>query len=1327
MYEYPKALDFFQQALAISLQTKKRDLEAYVLNSLGDISYKSKDFQKAIEYYQQSLAAAKESKDKDTQARSLETIGDIYHNSLKDDQKALGYYQQALTIARESKNRDREKSVLFSLAQVYKSQKNEQQAIDYHRQAVLINLENLKLNCESNNSYALGAAYEYLMKDYPKALSYYQQALEIARKANKRDCELMALEGTLDTYDDLKDYRKVIVASQQALVIAREIKDRESEFKILAYGLAKAYNSLQDYPKAIEYYQQAVAVARTTQKRDIESKLLSDIGDIYHDKLEEYAKAVEYYQQSLSIAQEINNRPYQLPNLTGLALASYHLKSYQKAIEYFQQALALAQDIKDYDKTTNILINLANTFHELKDDQKAIAYYKQSLQVAQESKDKELERSTLIRVGWNHGINLGDWQQSLEYFQQALAIARETKNRQGEGEALWSIGNAYIYTGNLPQGIELTQQALVASRETHDLEHEGWSLGNLAAAHMMQGDLEKALELSQQSLAIARGERSTNGQTFKSRDLEGLSLVILGVAYEVGRNDYRKAFELEQQGLVMAREAKNRFLESFALSYLSTSYQERSEYPKAIETAEQSLAIAREINLSMAELIALFNLGNIYGSLGDYPKAISFYEQALAIAKQTQNQPMEGMTLLMLGDIYDSQGNDQKTIELAQQAAVVFEASKSPLMKSLALGVLSTGYAGLQDYPKAIATTEESLTIARSLKNRGLESGYLGGLGYLYRKSGKLQQAISFYQAALATNPTPELPGSGSAARHGLARAYRSLNMPTTAIAYYKQAVSGVEQVRQKIQGLPPQLQNSFLYSGRKGETTADVYRELADLLLSQGRILEAQDILELLKVQEIRDFTKTRGKTPEVGFSASETQIKQADGSLIALGQQIYQCQQVHCPQLSQLLDQRDTLTKEFNQKIQSIEQEVRSRRAQDEGFFDPSKVSKLKAVVEAQPGTVLIYPLVLEDKIWLVWAAQGGIVKTTEVGNVKQQQLRETVLKFRQLLARPSSSKNEVKATGKQLYDWLIKPLEPELKHNKIHNLVFALDRVTRYIPMSALFDGEKYLIENYTVSTVLSADLTDTRDRIPPGTQSTSVLALGLSNSVAGFPALPNVPAELDAIVRKQPNNSQGIYPGLEFLNRDFNFRALRDNLPGHQLLHIATHGEFVPGSPDASYLLLGTGEKLAIPEIATLQDLSNVQLVVLSACKTALGKEGQDGNEINGISYYFLNSGAKAVMASLWSVNDDSTRVLMQNFYGNLAKGTATTPITKAEALRQAQLSLLNGNELTARTTEQRSSLELEARLNSSTTSTSRSPSSFSHPYYWAPFILIGNGL
>jgi CHAT domain-containing protein len=487
---------------------------------------------------------------------------------------------------------------------------------------------------------------------------------------------------------------------------------------------------------------------------------------------------------------------------------------------------------------------------------------------------------------------------------------------------------------------------------------------------------------------------------------------------------------------------------------------------------------------------------------------------------------------------------------------------------------------------------------------------------------------------------------------------------------------------------------------------------------------------LELLKVQELRDFTKdTRagGENSGIATNPSEAEILKIHGTLITLGREIEQCQQTQCQQKSQLLDQREVIAKEFDENVRSLEQEIRSRRANDKAFLDPTTLGgNAEEIVSAQPGTVLIYPLVLEDKLWILWAASGGITKSIEVPQVGRRQLSETVVKFRQLLQNPNSNLAELKATGKQLYDWLIpQSLQKELNENQIQNLVFSLDHVTRYIPMSAVFDGEKYLIENYNISTIISANLTKMSDRLPPGTQNTSVLAAGLSEAKSGFNPLPNVPAELDAIVRQSPTDSQGIYPGLKLLNQAFDRKALRDNLAGRQILHIATHGKFVPGNSYDSFLLLGNGEKLPIPEIQSLRDLGKIHLVVLSACETALGDTRQDGTEIAGLSYYFLSGGAKAVMASLWEVNDESTRLLMEHFYSDLAKSTTDSPITKAQALRQAQLSLMQGERTTAANAGSRTSLEARPRPGAQTTATA--VPGFSHPYYWAPFILIGNGL
>ncbi|NJL11218.1 MAG: CHAT domain-containing protein, partial [Calothrix sp. SM1_7_51] len=260
--------------------------------------------------------------------------------------------------------------------------------------------------------------------------------------------------------------------------------------------------------------------------------------------------------------------------------------------------------------------------------------------------------------------------------------------------------------------------------------------------------------------------------------------------------------------------------------------------------------------------------------------------------------------------------------------------------------------------------------------------------------------------------------------------------------------------------------------------------------------------------------------------------------------------------------------------------------------------------------------------------------VPKIFEVG-VGRNELGKTVQEFRQLMeecekrACGSSDIARIQPVSQKLYTWLIKPLEGELKNNGIQNIVFALDRVARYVPMGALFDGKKYLIENYTIYNVLSADLTDTT-KIPLKADNTTVLAMGVSEAVRQFRPLPNVPQEIDAIVRNNSSNT-GIYPGQKFLNSSFDFRNLRDNLANNKILHIATHGEFVAGQKNASYLLLGTGEKLTISNIRNLTGLNNINLAVLSACQTALSGHLQDGIEIASVGYYFLNSGTKAVIA------------------------------------------------------------------------------------------------
>ena len=300
-----------------------------------------------------------------------------------------------------------------------------------------------------------------------------------------------------------------------------------------------------------------------------------------------------------------------------------------------------------------------------------------------------------------------------------------------------------------------------------------------------------------------------------------------------------------------------------------------------------------------------------------------------------------------------------------------------------------------------------------------------------------------------------------------------------------------------------------------------------------------------------------------------------------------------------------------------------------------------------------------------------------------------------------------------------------------------------------MAALHNGNQYLIERYTLSTVTAAWLTPTANPLPINPADVSVLALGLSDEVPDndltddvpyFAPLKHVANELDGIVRSSSNTNDltGVYSGTNLLNKDFDDSAFyRLKFDDHQILHIATHGLFVPTNLYSSFLMLGTREDWRISEMQNVgQQFADLSLVVLSACETALGGNQQsssetedlDGREISGIAQTFLDAGADAIIASLWKVSDASTSALMQQFYLELAKRTEENPVTFSQALKRAQISLLTGNvDPAVAETLNRGLVNWGENSTETRNRASETIPDFSHPFYWAPFTLIGNGL
>jgi len=1260
---YEDAIDRYEQLIALYAALGQPAGEANAYVDLGNIHFDLGNFTEARQYY---AAAVSRWQDLDDHERDLA----IALLRLSDTQIRLGNFDEARHRAEDAL--DLFESLPDPAADADASD-SASAPFDKHafiRQAH----SNISLSYLRTNRYeaafdtlnlSLGitrtaANLEADLGKWPEAIRIARGVVDLLLIANPFSFGfLQTLQGLLT----LSDFSFTVIdnADIAANVLSEFTADR------VRNPLVRAENSLKTQ---LDNAQQA------GDQRDQLSALLG-LGRI-NLELQRYDEAIARYGEALELAQALASLSAEAEALLGLSTSHYHLSELDPLKDYANQLLRLATQ-QDFENQAFYLasahLNLARQSFSESDHEATQSQAEEALGQFQAL------RTSVATAPDSSPLTL----RTLPKGQQSLA--------DGVANAHLLLAHSHISQGNYDRAIDNANLALEDFKALQDLSGEASALLILSAANEKLGQYQRAMDLAREALYVSR---NIGDLTAEASALNTIGNVLYAQRrYRQASNSFGLARDiLETQGQLeesLGRGAVPRIvgrIESALETILSfipgnTGLGRLAFFVSATRSIVNiSEGVAAHTGLSDTSLV-----------LGETDQAFQFYTDTQKIAQELGDVQSEVNALIGLSRVYLLKQDPASARDRAQEAIELADEIRYQSGLGYAYIALSQAYLGLTEndgalYPEAFSAAQAALVIFSDI-------GEQEGL-------------------ALALSSTGDvLAAQGNRA---------------TAIAFYKKAVETKESIEQEI--TTSKLQLSYARS------SLEIYRKLVDLLIEQDRVLEAQYYLERLKAQELREYTNDEraGNTgPQASLLPQEAEIIAEYNTLVEFGKRLRACEATSCANLSALRTQRDNQFREYRQAISNLDTFVSDRLATGDNpdlLLNPTTfANQAKEIIDQQPGTVVVYPLVLDDKLWLLWAADGRVISRREVP-VSREELGNTVIRFRQLLQDRYSDLDELKAVAKQLYDWLIAPIETELTANQeIHHLVFSLDRTTRYIPMAALYDGEQYLIEKYTVATILSASLTDVSRRTPVGTEGVSVVGAGVSQGVENFSPLTHVPIELDAIVREQDNpaDTRGLYVGEQLLDASFTFNALRDALAGRQFLHIATHAEFVPGDRDASYLLMGnrreqaTAEKLPIPEIETLGTyMEDVHLVVLSACQTALGGPNQEGLEIAGLGYYFLKSQVDAVMASLWNVSDASTSQLMQEFYGVLATSKTSNPVTKAEALRQAQLALLRSNDAGAAGDDR---FTLVPRNDEA----ERPAAGLAHPYYWAPFILIGNSL
>lgn len=1054
------------------------------------------------------------------------------------------------------------------------------------------------------------------------------------------------------------------------------------------------------FHEALASYQQALA----SQNETNESSLI--IGNILHNAalsariLGQFDIAQSYIEQSIEIAQEHDNYLLLGRSLNEAGVITYNLSQFDLAQNHYKQALEITRTIENQEIETHILDNLGVLHRRQGNYANALDFHQQALTLSEALAEQSIQARILNNIGIVYDL-YGDYSKSLRFHLQALAIGEEHRDRFVEGRILSSIGVTFTNIGDYGQAQEFFERALTVTQAIGNQAESGRILNNIGSIFITRGEYENAIKHLEQSLSV---HQTINNPIDEAASLSNLALTYWNLG------NYSRALTYYQQALTIQQEIGARSGEAYTLAGIGNVSFSTGNYSEALEYFGQSLQIFQEIGAQANVSHALNSIGGLYYTLGELEQALNYYQEALTIRQKIGDRAGLGITLNNIGLVYNDQGNFSEALSVFQNALTVRREIGDLAGEASTLNNIGALQTQQQNYPEAINTSSQALTLYQTIGNVIGEANALTNLGVNYSTLSQDTQALEAFQNALSLF-------SEAGNREGERFIYSRLGDLLArqgeielAIVFFKKSVNVTESIRQTVRGLSFDVQQTYT------ETIAFTYRRLTDLLLQENRILEAQRVLDLLKVQELDDYLRGVERNAN---TASGIELRQEEQQLferyqarqtmiIALGQELRNLEQIT----------RNNRTTKQAERIRELRQLLQSARQAFRVFFESEDIQSLVAQLRQVTGAanleleelndlqnnlqtleqnaVILYPLILDDRIELILVtANSPPIRRTSI--VNRETLNRTILEFRSSIQNPYE--RTIFEPAQQLYDWLIRPLEDDLAQAETSTIIYAPDRQLRYIPLAALHDGSQWLIENFQVNNITAASLDDLDNQ--PFQGELSVLAAAftegsyeveINDLTFYFGGLEFAGKEVENLAQLIPNTDTRI-------NADFNLDIIFD-MNDFQVIHLATHATFNPGPPQNSFILFGDGNRATLTDIKNW-NFPNVELIVLSACDTALGElSSSNGEEILGFGYLMQLAGADAAIASLWAVNDSGTQILMDAFYSALKRG-----MTKAQALQTAQRALITG------------------------TSVSNNPiaKGLAHPYYWAPFIIIGNGL
>jgi CHAT domain-containing protein len=821
-------------------------------------------------------------------------------------------------------------------------------------------------------------------------------------------------------------------------------------------------------------------------------------------------------------------------------------------------------------------------------------------------------------------------------------------------------GRGFYDTGQFNNAVRVWQQAAAAFKAQGDNLRQAMTLSNLSLAYQQMGEWSLATKAVEDSLNLLQvGQNLANSED---------QLKVLAQALEV------------QGRLQLAR---------------GQAQAAQSTWQKATDTYAQ---VGDDVGVIRSRI----NQTQALRSLGLYRRALSTLTEVEQTLQKQPDSPLKASGLRNLGNVFRVVGNLKDSQEFLQQSRELAERLRSP--QDLSTALFSLGNTARASYSQFIAIDNQ--------KQAEL----------------KAQEALAFYQQAIttATSPTTKLQAQlnqlsllvdteqVSAAQTLLPQIQSQLtNSPPSRTVVY--GWIDLAQSLMKLSALSPQssvppsdiaqmLVTSRQQAKSLGDRRVESYAlgHLGELYEMNGQESEAIDLThqalnlaQMINAPEITNkwqwqlgrLLKTQGDRDGAiaAYTEAVNTLKSLRSDLVAINPDIqFSFRESVEPvyrQLVGLLLESDRGSQPSQENLKQAREVIESLQlAELDNFFRENCLDAKQQVDQIDQKAAVIYPIVLDDRLEVILSLPGQNLRHYATP-VPPQQVESLVEELRQNLLLPYTSEAEIQPHAQTIYNWLIQPAQTAIAQSGIETLVFVLDGPLRNLPMAVLYDGEQYLVEKYSIALTPGLQLVDPR---PLPQRQLKALTAGLTESRGNFAPLEFVESELQQIQSEIPSDV--------LLNQQFTSKILDNKINSSPVpvVHLATHGQF--SSQAEETFILAWDKPINVNELEHLlrtleqSQSGTLELLVLSACETASG----DKRAALGLAGVAVRAGARSTLASLWLVDDESTALLMSHFYQGLKTG-----VSKAEALRRAQLVLLQGK--------------------------------YQHPRLWAAFVLLGNWL